>query len=165
MKTSIFLTMSFILVIFENSILNHFNIFGSSVDFLLVYICLISISVEKKTAVITAICAGFFRDMLVGNVIGLEALIFFIIAQVYSYIKDKIFKESRFTIAVLLIFASMVSCAFKMIFYREYINGNLYTTMLRNFAVFPIANSIFSVVLYRLWERLDNKFKKATSLY
>ena len=165
MKTAIFLAMSFIIVIFENSILNHFKIFGSSADFLLIYICLISISAEKKAAVTTAVFAGFLRDMLVSNIIGLDALIFFIIAHVYSYIKDKIFKESRFTIAVLLIFASVVGSAFKMTFYKEYINGNVYTTIFRNFTVFPVINSIIAVISYRFWERLDKNFKKATSLY
>lgn len=165
MKTLIFGAISIALVIIENSILNYFKVFGYSIDFLLIYVCFVSVFFEKRTALIIAVLSGLSRDMLVGGILGLDALIMFTIAYLFSEIEDKIFKDSRFTISMLVVFASVVSSAFKMIFYKEYINGNLYNTIFGNFVIFSIANSICAVISYRFFVKFNRILKRSTSLY
>jgi len=90
MKKVLLCLLGLLLVIVENSILNYINILGVSINLILIYIIFISLYSDSLEGGIIAAIVGLLKDITVGGVFGINALILFVVAYVIGYMREKL---------------------------------------------------------------------------
>ncbi|MBU5307623.1 rod shape-determining protein MreD [Clostridioides mangenotii] len=161
MKKVLLCLLGLLLVIVENSILNYINILGVSINLILIYIIFISLYSDSLEGGIIAAIVGLLKDITVGGVFGINALILFVVAYVIGYMREKLYKDSYSTIFILVVLATMLdsilNIAMSSIIYHSY---GLLTLVLKGLLIAPLTNGIVSLLLYRLSRKLVLKLKE-----
>lgn len=161
MKKILLFLIGVLIVILEGSIVNYINLFGVSINLVLIYITIITLYLENVESITIAILLGFIRDISIGSIFGVNALILAIVAYGISNLNDKIYKNSYTTILVLVFISSLIDSVINIIIsamiYQPY--GILYT-ILKGIFIAPVVNSIGSLVLYYIFNRSILKLKK-----
>ncbi|MBS5787618.1 MAG: rod shape-determining protein MreD [Clostridioides difficile] len=161
MKKVLLCLLGLLLVIVENSILNYINILGVSINLILIYIIFVSLYLDSLEGGIIAAIVGLLKDITVGGVFGINALILFVVAYVIGYMREKLYKDSYSTIFILVVLATMLdsilNIAMSSIIYHSY---GLLTLVLKGLLIAPLTNGIVSLLLYRLSRKLVLKLKE-----
>ncbi|WP_373598805.1 rod shape-determining protein MreD [Paraclostridium bifermentans] len=161
MKRIILFLIGILVIILEGSITNHIDILGVSINFLLIYITIISLYLEDIEAGILAILLGFIKDIAVGSVFGVNGLILGVIAYGISKLKDKIYKNSYITIFALVFITSLVDSIVNILLlgmvYQTY---DIVTIFIKGICTIPLINSIGSLVFYFIFKGSILKLKK-----
>lgn len=161
MKKVLLCLLGILLVIVEMSITNYIDIFNVSFNLLTIYITIISLYLDETDVSIIGAMIGFVKDMTVGGIFGVNALILFIIGYGISFLKNKIYKESNITIFALVfitsLFDSMVNIVTVLLVYNTYGILNLVT---KGILIIPLINSTLSVLLYNLFKKSILKLKE-----
>ena len=157
MKKVLLCLLGILLVLVEMSITNYIDIFNVSFNLLTIYITIISLYLDETDASIIGAIIGLVKDIVVGGIFGVNALILFIIGYGISFLKNKIYKESNITIFALVfiasLFDSMVNIVAVIPVYNTYGILNLVT---KGILTIPLINSTLSVLLYNLFNRYLN---------
>ena len=160
MKKVLLCLLGILLVLVEMSITNYIDIFNVSFNLLTIYITIISLYLDETDASIGAII-GLVKDIAVGGIFGVNALILFTIGYGISFLKNKIYKESNITIFALVfiasLFDSMVNIVAVIPVYNTYGILNLVT---KGILTIPLINSTLSVLLYNLFKTSILKLKE-----
>ena len=161
MKNFLLCLLGILIVIVESSITNYIDIFSVSFNLLIIYITIISLYLDEIYVSIIGIIIGFIKDMTVGGVFGVNALILFSIGYGISFLKSKIYKESNITIFVLVfitsLFDSIVNMVTVMPIYNTYGILNLVN---KGIFIIPLLNSVLSLLLYNLFKTSILKLKE-----
>ncbi|MFR3558731.1 MAG: rod shape-determining protein MreD, partial [Paraclostridium sordellii] len=75
MKRVLLFLIGVLIVIIEGSITNHLIFLGVSINFLLIYITIISLYLDDIESGIIAILLGFVKDIALGSIFGVNALV------------------------------------------------------------------------------------------
>ena len=157
MKKVLLCLLGILLVLVEMSITNYIDIFNVSFNLLTIYITIISLYLDETDASII----GLVKDIVVGGIFGVNALILFTIGYGISFLKNKIYKESNITIFALVfiasLFDSMVNIVAVIPVYNTYGILNLVT---KGILTIPLINSTLSVLLYNLFKTSILKLKE-----
>ncbi|SCG83735.1 rod shape-determining protein MreD [Proteiniborus sp. DW1] len=141
--------------ILESTILQHVSILGVVPNTSLIIIVCISILSGKKTGSILGLILGFLQDMLFYDVIGVHALIYFIIGYVIGLTEKKVFKENLFlpfVFTAISTFAFHLTCYVFMYFLSMNIDLILF---IKNVVVLEVIyNSLLSIFFYKQFLRL-----------
>ena len=73
------------ILILENSITNYITIFGVTIDFLLIFLTIISLYLDDLESSIIGAVLGLLKDISVGGIFGVNGLIYFLICYIISY--------------------------------------------------------------------------------
>ncbi len=92
----------------ENSITNYIDIFGISFNLVLIYVTIISLYLDELEGGIIAAIIGLIKDITVGGIFGVNALILFIIAYAIGYMRDQLYKGSYIITFVLIFIGSLI---------------------------------------------------------
>lgn len=161
MKRILLFLIGILIVVLEGSIINHINILEVSINLVLIYITIITLYLDNIEAITIAILLGFVKDIALGSIFGVNALILAIIAYGISNLNDKIYKNSYTTILVLVFISSLIDSIINIIIlgiiYQPY--GILYT-LIKGICIVPIVNSLGSLVLYYIFNKSILKLKK-----
>lgn len=161
MKKVLLCLLGILLVLVEMSITNYIDIFNVSFNLLTIYITIISLYLDETDASIIGAIIGLVKDIAVGGIFGVNALILFIIGYGISFLKNKIYKESNITIFALVfiasLFDSMVNIVAVIPVYNTYGILNLVT---KGILTIPLINSTLSVLLYNLFKTSILKLKE-----
>ena len=161
MKKVLLCLLGILLVLVEMSITNYIDIFNVSFNLLTIYITIISLYLDETDASIIGAIIGLVKDIVVGGIFGVNALIFFTIGYGISFLKNKIYKESNITIFALVfiasLFDSMVNIVAVIPVYNTYGILNLVT---KGILTIPLINSTLSVLLYNLFKTSILKLKE-----
>ena len=161
MKNFLLCLLGILIVIIESSITNYIDIFSVSFNLLIIYITIISLYLDDIHVSIIGIIIGFIKDITVGGVFGVNALILFAIGYGISFLKDKIYKESNITILVLVfitsLFDSIVNIVTSIPIYNTYGILNL---AIKGILIIPLINSFLSLLLYNLFKTSILKLKE-----
>ncbi|MGL5328253.1 MAG: rod shape-determining protein MreD, partial [Peptostreptococcaceae bacterium] len=101
MKRMLLCLIGILLVLVEGSIINYIDIYGVSFNLVLIYCTIISLYLDDLEAGIIGLIIGFVKDIFIGGVFGVNALVLFAINYGISSLRDKIYKESYITIGTL----------------------------------------------------------------
>ncbi|WP_066070552.1 rod shape-determining protein MreD [Alkalithermobacter thermoalcaliphilus] len=154
MRNLLVLLLGVVILILENSIFNYMNIFKVSINFLLIYMVFVSLSLDKKQGAFTGLILGIIKDISVGKFLGLNAFILFVVGYVLGILKDKVFKENIFTVLVLVIFSTIFDNSLQFLLSSYFLAGKpLYLFVYRGIFLIPLLNLIFSLLLYRPLKR------------
>ena len=161
MKKVLLCLLGILLVLVEMSITNYIDIFNVSFNLLTIYITIISLYLDETDASIIGAIIGLVKDIVVGGIFGVNALILFKIGYGISFLKNKIYKESNITIFALVfiasLFDSMVNIVAVIPVYNTYGILNLVT---KGILTIPLINSTLSVLLYNLFKTSILKLKE-----
>ncbi|MGL5316283.1 MAG: rod shape-determining protein MreD [Peptostreptococcaceae bacterium] len=151
MKKVLLCLLGVLLVIIENSIVNYIDIFGISFNLVIIYMTVIALYTDELEVSIIGAIIGLIKDMTVGGIFGVNALILFAISYGISHLRSKIYKESRITIFALVfitsLFDSMVNIASVSLVYSSYGIINL---VVKGVLIIPLINGLLSVILYSI---------------
>lgn len=149
------------ILILENSITNYISIFGVTIDFLLIFLTIISLYLDDLESSIIGTVLGLLKDISVGGIFGLNGLIYFLICYIISYSRKKIYKESKVTIFTLIlattIFSSVLNILASIVVYSSFTAVRL---MIRGIVILPILNSIMALILYKAFDKSILKLKE-----
>ena len=161
MKNVLLCLIGIFLVGIENSIVNYIDIFGVTFNLVLIYMTAIALYTDELDVSIIGAIVGLIKDMAIGGIFGVNALILFSISYGISHLRYKIYKESRITIFALVLitslFDSMVNIASVSLVYNSYGITNL---VLKGVLIIPLVNSIISVILYSITKNSILKLKE-----
>lgn len=146
-KFQIFILFILNLVI-DLSILSRYQIFNFTPSITIPLIIVLSMFSEKESIVYYAILQGIFQDLAFGQVVGINALIFYLISYyTFKNVKDNQYSLSYGNICVIL------SILFKNIFrfISTYIIGkSLYFNSIKDFLMSIILDIAFAMILFAL---------------
>ncbi|CEN79661.1 rod shape-determining protein MreD [Paraclostridium sordellii] len=161
MKRVLLFLIGVLIVIIEGSITNHLIFLGVSINFLLIYITIISLYLDDIESGIIAILLGFVKDIALGSIFGVNALVLGVVAYGISKLKDKIYKNSYITIFALVFIASLIDSIVNIILlgmvYQTY---DILTIFIRGICTVPLINSIGSLIFYFVFKGSILKLKK-----
>lgn len=161
MKKVLLCLLGILLVIIENSVTNYINVFGVSFNLTIIYMTIIALYTDELEVSIIGAIVGIVKDITIGGIFGVNALILFAISYGISHLKDKIYRESRITIFALVfitsLFDSMVNIASVSLVYNSYGIINL---IFKGILIIPFVNGILSIVLYTISKEYILKLKK-----
>lgn len=161
MKRVLLCFLGILLVLVEGSITNYIDIYGISVNLVLIYMTVISLYLDELEAGILGAIIGLIKDITTGGIFGVNALILFVISYVISHLRDKIYKESYITIFALVfitsLFDSMVNITAVTLVYNSY---GILTLVLKGVLIIPLLNSFISLILYMVCKNSVQKLKE-----
>ena len=149
------------ILILENSITNYISIFGVTIDFLLIFLRIISLYLDELESSIIGAILGLLRDISVGGIFGVNGLIYFLICYIISYSRKKIYKESKVTIFTLILATTLFSSIFNIL-WSIFVYSSFTTIILiiRGIVILPILNSIIALILYKAFDKSILKLKE-----
>jgi rod shape-determining protein MreD len=140
---------------------NYIKIFNVSANLLLIYVVIISLYLDDLEAGIIAMIVGLMKDIIMGSIFGLNALILFFIAYYISHIKQNIYKESYITIFALVFLASLFDSTINILTaFVVYNTYSIITLLLKGVVFIPILNSLLSLILYKIFKPNIYKLKQ-----
>lgn len=161
MKKVYLYLMAVAILILENSITNYISIFGVTIDFILIFLTIISLYMDELQSSIMGAIIGLIKDITVGGIFGINGLVYFLICYIVSYSRKKIYKESKVTIFTLIlattIFSSVINILASMVVYSSFTTAKL---MIRGIVILPILNSIMALILYKGFDKSILKLKE-----
>ncbi|RDY29635.1 rod shape-determining protein MreD [Romboutsia weinsteinii] len=161
MKRVLLCLLGVLLVMVEGSITNYINLFDVSFNIVLIYITIISLYLDELEVGIIGAVVGIVKDITIGGIFGVNALVLFAISYSISHLKDKIYKESYMTIFTLVLitslFDSLVNIAALTLVYSSY---KISMLALRGIVIIPLMNGLLSIVIYRLFKKSILKLKE-----
>lgn len=161
MKKILLCLLGILLVIAEMSITNYIDIFNVSFNLLIIYITIISLYLDKTEISIIGAIIGIVKDIVVGGIFGVNALILFTVGYGISLLRNEIYKESNITIFALVfitsLFNSVVNMVTVMAVYNTY---GILKLLLRGILIIPLINSILSILLYNIFKASILKLKE-----
>ncbi len=141
--------------ILESTILQHISLFGVVPNTSLVIIVCISILSGKKTGSVLGLILGFLQDMLFYDVIGVHALIYFIIGYTIGLTDKKVFKENLF---LPFVFTALSTFAFHISYYvfMYFLSIDIdLIKFIKNVVIIEsIYNSLLSIFIYKQFLKL-----------
>ncbi len=161
MKKVLLCLIGILLVTIEGGITNYIDIFGISVSLVIVYCTIISLYLDELEAGVIGAIIGLIKDVALGGIFGVNALILFAIGYGISTLRYKIYKESYITIGTLIIitsiFDSMVNITATTLIYNSY---SILTMVLKGIFVIPLMNSLLGFIIYLLFKNSILKLKE-----
>lgn len=161
MKKVLLCLLGVFLVIIEGSIINYIDLFGVSFNLTLIYMTIIALYVDELEIGIIGAIIGMIKDITVGGIFGVNALILFAISYGISHLKNKIYKDSTITIFALVfitsLFDSMVNIATVSLVYNSY---GVIRSLFKGVIVIPLINGILSILLYSIFKQSILKLKE-----
>ena len=161
MKKFILALIGIFIIILENSVFNYIDLFGNSINIMLIYISIISLYLDELEAGILGAILGLLKDLTVGAILGTNGLILFIIAYVFSYLRDKIYKESITSIIILVIMATITDSLINIVLLGQvYANHGVMYIITKGLLLLPLLNALSSVIFYFIFKDLIFKLKR-----
>ncbi|WP_455539394.1 rod shape-determining protein MreD [Terrisporobacter sp.] len=149
------------ILILENSITNYLSILGVTIDFLLIFLTVISLYMDELESSIIGAIIGLIKDITVGGIFGVNALVYFLVCYVVSYSRRKIYKQSKITIFTLIlattIFSSLINILASIAVYSSFTISRL---IIRGIVILPILNGIMALILYKVFDKSILKLKE-----
>lgn len=134
----------------ESTILQHVSIFGVVPNTTLIIIVCFALLAGKRTGSILGLILGLLQDIFFYDVIGVHALIYFVIGYIIGLTDKKVFKENLF---LPFVFTAISTFAFHFMYYvfMYFLSVNVdFIKLIKNIVVIEIIiNSFLSIFFYK----------------
>lgn len=161
MKKVLLCFFGILLVIIESSITNYLNIFSISLNIAIIYMTIISLYLDELESGIIGAIIGLIKDITIGGILGVNALVLFVISYGISHLRYKVYKESSTTVFALVFITTLIDSIVNII-----TTGLIYNTygilmlFLKGIILIPLVNSLLSIVLYKISKKSILKLKE-----
>lgn len=161
MRNILLFLIGVLIVIVEGSITNYLQIADVSINFLLIYITIISLYLDEVEIGILGALIGFIKDISIGSIFGVNALILATIAYGISHLKDKIYKTSYITVFALVFITSLVDSIINITLLGQvYQTYDMLSIVIKGIVAIPLVNSIGSLIFYLIFKKSILKLKR-----
>lgn len=161
MRNIVLFLIGVLIVLVEGSITNYLQIADVSINFLLIYITIISLYLDEMEVGILGALVGFVKDISVGSIFGVNALVLATIAYGISHLKDKIYKNSYITVFALVFITSLVDSIINITLLGQvYQTYDMLSIIIKGIITIPLVNSIGSLIFYLLFKKSILKLKR-----
>lgn len=142
-------------LILQGSMVPFFNILVYLPNLALVSIVLVSMFKGKYYGAFFGLFIGLFQDILYGNVIGVNALIFFLIGYTLGFVQTSLNNEN---ILILLVFSGVSTVVYNMMYFLiMYFLSNeisFYAMITGIFSIEILYNCIITAIFYKPFFKL-----------
>lgn len=155
MAITTLLLIIFINIVFQSSILPYFTLFGFIPNTGLVLIVIIALRQGKYYGGFFGLALGFVQDILFGQVVGVNALIFFILGYVVGMIQDVLDIEN---IAIPMLSSAMSTIFYNFSFYiiMFFLSRDIpMEIMIKNvFSIEILYNVVLAALIFKLFSKI-----------
>lgn len=142
-------------IVLQSSILPYFSLFGYTPNTGLVLIVIVGLRQGKYYGGFFGLALGLIQDILFGQAVGVNALIFFIFGYTIGMIQDVLDIEN---IAIPILFSTLATVFYNFSFYliMFFLSRNIpMETMVRNVISIEILyNGIIAALIYKLFSKI-----------
>lgn len=158
----IFIILTFLIIYFlQANFFIWFNIAGIKPNLFVVLILLVALFAGRKIGIPIAIFLGFFLDIVIGKSIGISALMFAIIAFLGGYLDKNFSKDSKLTIMLMVVGATVVYEFGAYIFSIIHSSANVeMLSFVKILIIEIIYNTILTIILYPLIQKSGYKLEE-----
>ncbi len=160
MKNIMLFIIGVVILLLETFLTNFLNA-SVSINFLLVFIILISLYYDKNYSLVLGGILGLISDLVSGGIIGVTGVLFLATSYFISSIEKSIFKDDKKIICLLVYIVSagysLLNGEVSAIFF---VPPSLFVALLKMIIVFPILNSLIAFVAYTLFEDRLKKLRE-----
>ncbi|MCB6982887.1 MAG: rod shape-determining protein MreD [Peptostreptococcus sp.] len=160
MKNIMLFIIGVVILLLETFLTNFLNA-SVSINFLLVFIILISLYYDKNYSLVLGGILGLISDLVSGGIIGVTGVLFLATSYFISSIEKSIFKDDKKIICLLVYIVSvgysLLNGVVSAIFF---VPPSLFVALLKMIIVFPILNSLIAFVAYALFEDRLKKLRE-----
>ena len=160
MKNIMLFIIGVVILLLETFLTNFLNA-SVSINFLLVFIILISLYYDKNYSLVLGGILGLISDLVSGGIIGVTGVLFLATSYFISSIEKSIFKDDKKIICLLVYIVSvgysLLNGVVSAIFF---VPPSLFVALLKMIIVFPILNSLIAFVAYILFEDRLKKLRE-----
>jgi len=154
----------FIIYFLQANFFSWFTISGIKPNLFVIFILFIGLFAGKKIGAILGLILGLYLDLVIGKTIGITGLMLFIVGLLGEYLDKNFSKESRFTIMLMVIGATIVYeigiYAFRVIRLSSALEVIAFLKIL---LIEVIYNLLIVVIIYPIMQKLgyalENTFK------
>ncbi len=142
-------------IIVQSSILPYFRLFGYIPNTGLVLVILVALRKGKYYGGFFGLALGLLQDILFGQIVGVNALIFFFIGYIIGIIQDELNIENTF-IPVLLSALFTIFYNFSFYTFMFFLSINITREIMFNniFSLEIVYNMIFAALVYKLFTKI-----------
>ena len=148
----------------QSNFFNWFTIAGVMPNIFVIFIVFVGLFTNKYTGVIYGIIVGVILDTLLGQVVGINMIAYSLVA-ILAIVFDKNFsKDSRATITVMIIAATLIFEVVSIIcsYIILHINVDLWI-FIKTLLIETIFNLIITIIIYPLFQNVgeivENEYK------
>ncbi|MBS3994191.1 MAG: rod shape-determining protein MreD [Alkaliphilus sp.] len=138
-------------LILQSTLLQYFKIFNIIPNTTLVLVVVFSILWGKYRGASIGLVAGLVQDILFGEMVGTNALIYMLIGLIIGSLESSIFKENSFTP---VFFSTLSTFVYHLLFYFIMTiadNQIPFLLILRKIVLIEVIyNAVFSVAIYKI---------------
>ncbi|WP_368346843.1 rod shape-determining protein MreD [Peptostreptococcus anaerobius] len=160
MKNIMLFIIGVVILLLETFLTNFLNA-SVSINFLLVFIILISLYYDNNYSLVLGGILGLISDLVSGGIIGVTGVLFLATSYFISSIEKSIFKDDKKIICLLVYIVSagysLLNGVVSAIFF---VPPSLFVALLKMIIVFPILNSLIAFVAYILFEDRLKKLRE-----
>lgn len=139
----------------ESTVLHHLSVFDVTLNTSLIIIVCLALLAGKKTGSVLGLVIGLLEDIVFYDVIGVHALIYFLIGYLVGLTDKKVFKENLF---LPFVFTFVSTIAFHIVYYvfMYFLSINIdFINLIKNVVVIEaIFNSLLSIFFYKQFLKL-----------
>lgn len=149
---SIMVIINFLL---QTTIFQYFRIGGVIPNTSLIIIVSVALNKGKKYGAILGLSMGLLHDVMFNEVIGVYALLYFLVGYTVGLLDDKVYKENSI---IALIFTGIVTIGFHILYYLliYFLSVDIsFKSMFRSITLIELVyNLVLSIPIYKLVTRL-----------
>lgn len=149
------------LIILIETFLTNFLSPILSVNFLLVFIILVSLYYDKNYSLILGGILGLISDLVSGGIIGVTGVLFLAASYFISSVEKSIFKDEKKIICLLVFIVSLgfslINGVVAAIFFLP---PSLLVAISKILIIIPLMNSLVAFIIYTLFEDRLRKLRE-----
>lgn len=138
-------------VIMQSSILPYFNIMGTTANLVLAVVLSIALLIRKPYGGIMGLIIGLLMDILFSPIIGVNALIYFLMGYVLENIEFHLSRDEIHVPIIIIIFSTVVYnfLYFVILYFASYEISFMYFIM-NKLLIEIVYNSLLIIPLYKI---------------
>jgi len=153
MKLLVWLFLGLFSIIFQTSVFDKLEIFGTKPDLLLILVVYANLDKKIYKGLAVALIGGILADGFSGAIFGLQLICKQVDALVTQFLSRRLFVNEKF---VKILIIAIVSLADRIVLYSTSIllnqNMNTLLYLARNTAVIILYNVIVSLILFKVFD-------------
>ncbi|MFC4804283.1 rod shape-determining protein MreD [Filifactor villosus] len=149
MRNLIFFIIGLAVILVELFFLNDLHIISVNINLLLIYMVCIALFSEIDKALFLALLMGLAKDFTVERIVGVNALIFIVIALVIRRLKEVIYKDKPMTPFLFLLLSSFLYSMVYIALYKLYLGrAFMFSYVATNIPIFVFVETVLGTLLF-----------------
>ncbi|MDO4794199.1 MAG: rod shape-determining protein MreD [Filifactor alocis] len=149
MRNLIFFIIGLAAILVELFLFNNLYIISININLLLIYMVYIALFLELDKALFLALIMGLSKDFTVERIIGVNALIFIVIAIGVCRLQEVIYKDKPMTPFLFILLSSLFYSVAYIVLYKLYLGrAFVISYVAANIPIFVFVETVLGILLF-----------------